>query len=514
MKHHAIPSVALPLLLLASPAWCGSIKVVSAGAFTTNAARAEQGPLCAGTTAYPPAFTWATGAATPSVPAATSGTPKIEQYRGGALIATYTSFANQASCAYLGGGQDINTPASAAASGCGPFTRSHGYRLAREGDQFLVYPAVYSGDANQPWFGPMWDSDADYSAGIFHTPDNVTISGVVQNNRRPVIMLTGSASYNTLGQAPVYFDTSTGMVLENLDISSAAGSWVGKAGVYIVGASNLTLRNMRVSHFEHTGGNGIFGAGGAGGFLLLDRVELDHNGGTSGPAHNAYIGASTVDPNYSVTMINSWSHDAYYGHLFKSRAQINTFIGDYFEGGVPQPGKGQAEAYLVDIPNGGILTMRNSVLVKNAAGYQANGIGINFASEGMTDARPQYADIENNSFVSFARTFDGVNANVPMGFFWPRLVPGDAAWPANVSTRILKNAFVGFCTAPYRGDVAVTEAFSELSHSFALTNKLSSDEAALAASVANYAPVIGTSTYKHHTQAGLPRRAATLGAMD
>ena len=117
---------------------------------------------------------------------------------------------------------------------------------------FYVYPAVYAGQYNQPWIGPEVDSFSDYVAGITHNPDNVVIQGVVQNNMRPVILMQGAASNNTLAQAPLYFDQSNGVVWDSINVTAGGIVSAGKAGVYELGASNLTLSNMRINGFERT----------------------------------------------------------------------------------------------------------------------------------------------------------------------------------------------------------------------------------------------------------------------
>jgi len=277
---------------------------------------------------------------------------------------------------------------------------------------------------------------------------------------------------------------------------------------------NLTLRNMRVAWFQRGGVNGVFATGNGSGTLTLDGVELDHNGGPNGPAHNIYVNASVVDPLYGVVMTRSWSHDAFYGHLFKSRAQSTSLIGDYFRGGLPQPGKNVAESYLIDISNGGILDLRDSILTKTQSGALSNATMIDFGGEGIVDSRTQSVDIENNDFVAFSATNGGGAALTPMGFFSPRVVPGGTGWPIGVATQIIKNAFVGVCGSPYQGDISVNEAFSELSKTFALSTKIDSDEATLGTNFPGYVTVLGQPTYRQNTALGPVRIVPTIGAQN
>lgn len=461
---------------------------------------------------YPAQWTWDPLQTAANPASATSGTPKVEQYRNGTLIATYGYLGQGGpNCGYLGDGTDWQHPSFAAASGCGPFGRAHAWRLWAPGDVFKVYPAVYTGDGQQPWMGPMFDGPEQYNANMPTALKAVTIQGVVVNNTRPVIYLNTGASYTTLSQAPVYFDVSQDMVFSDINVIGAPGMGVGKAGVYISGAANLTIARCRISGFENQdgGANGLFGTAQNNGYLLFDQVVLDHNGGNNGPAHNAYINTSASDPNFSVTFRHSWSHDASYGHLFKSRAQRTIILGNYFQGGMPQAGLGQAENYLLDVPNGGILVVRNNVFVKNASGPNSNGMSVTYAMEGVPDSRPLSVEITNNTFVGFANTYDGSHSTFPLSFYYPQKVPGSSAWPTNVSFTIQNNAFVGYPVtgAPvidYRGDLSLTEAFSELKRDFSLATPY------LTETKGN----IGRISYGHATSGSAVRTTPLVGARD
>ncbi len=487
------------LLLLATP--CVAAPTLTGN--TVTPAAAAWARLCPDPP-YPAAWVWGPDAV-PAPRSATHGRPKIEQIRGGRVIATYRSFADGVGCDYHAL-PVWQSPGAAAASGCGPFTRVHAYRLWAPGDIFLVYPAIYAGDENQPWFGPDFDSDAQYNNGHgIPTPmHDLTIKGVVQNGERPVILVNGQASNNTLGQGAIYFADSDHLTFEGVNLVAAKGGWVGRAGIYDVGASNLTLRDMRVSNFaqQDTGGAmGVFGAGQYTGFLHMERVELDHNGGQNGPAHNAYINASATDPNFTVTFKNSWSHDSYYGHLFKSRAQHTVIEGSYLEGGRPQPGAQQAEAFLLDVPNGGSLTVTNSIFVKTASGFESNGVAISYYEEGdARDGTPRdiSVDIENNTFLAMASTYDGNHPNFP---FWLKRVHGDV--------RVRNNVFAGWCPGgdevrDMRGTLSLTVAPSELTQDFGLRTKYDGETG----------PALGGATYQHETADGGNRKAQTVGAKD
>ena len=513
-------AAASTFVLMFSGHSAGAATSLLQGKFTTADALTQQTQICPHGTGYPLESSWA------SVPgllphSAIGGQPRIEQFRHGKLIATYASFANRPHCTLAGDGTDYLHPERAAASGCGPFTREHSFRLWAAGDVFYVYPAIYSGEYNQPWIGPAYDSNAAYSAGVFQIPTDITIQGVVQNNVRPVILLEGPASNNTLGQGAVYFDQSNGTIWDSIDVAAGSMAASGKAGVYDLAGSNLTISNTHIHGFERADVNGLFGAGQYSGSLTLNAIELDHNGGRNGPAHNAYISASQVDPDFTVVMSHSWSHDAFYGHLFKSRAQKNVFTANYFQGGLPQNGRTQAETYLLDIPNGGQTTVRNNIFVKNASGVGANGMSFTFLLEGATDSRPQSVDVENNTFVTFAKAYDGKHPNFPMAFLYPSVVPGSASWPAGIPVRVMKNAYVGYCTGAtgsqaedFRGDIAAVESFGELTRTYALTTKIDASDAALATMFPDYTPELGTPAYGFRYGTTPARKQTTIGAED
>jgi hypothetical protein len=520
----ALSTVAQVALLGASRAQAP--RVLDSGHYITPAAKHALPEMCATGAGYPAQWTWESGDTWKHPVSATSGTPQIDQYRNGQLIASYANFSDNDGCVYKGDGTDWQNPGPPAASGCGPFTREHAWRLWSPGDIFIVHPAVYSGEFQQPWFGPEYDSPAQYNTGIPTPMKDITVIGDVTEidgvAYRPVILLTGNASNNTYGQAPVYFDVSDRVTVSNINVVAGQNAWVGRAGVYEVGGSHLTLENMRISGFEQqsSGGDGLFGAGQYRGWLHLRQLELDHNGGTNGPQHNAYINASASDPDFTVELSHSWSHDAYYGHLFKSRAQRNVMIANYFQGGLPQPGYTQAETFLLDIPNGGIVVARNNVFAKNASGPSSNGISLTYAMEGLVDDRPQSIDIENNTFVGFTNLYDGAHPLFPMNFYYPSKVPGTHQWPRDVPVRTLKNSFVGYCKMPqapwinYRGDIDVTEDFSELSEAFTFSTPVETDDAVLAQEYPDYVPVSGTPNYAHALKTGETRQTSMIGAED
>ncbi len=522
MHRHACGLLGLAAsgLLATAPARAQTAALASATRTLPGSARTMRA-ICAGEVPFPAIAPMPLVSAPPRD--ATAGTPRIEQVRAGRLIATYRSFSDGPGCDERGDGSQMANPRRAAGSGCGPFTRSHSYTMVRPGDVFKVYPAIYAGNDQQPYIGPSAASDADYAAHRVQIPTNITIQGVVQNGVQPVILLDAGASDNNLGQAPVYIAESRGVTWDHISVRGGPHASVGKAGFYNEAGSNLTTSNMRVSGFgpnavQQGGANGLFGAGLYAGWWTISHVELDHNGGTNGPTHNAYIARSTTDPNYAVQADHIWSHDAFYGHLFKSRAQRNTITASYFQGGLPVAPQTQSETYLLDIPNGGILHVSDSIFEKGASGPDSNAMSIAFLMEGRADDRPQSVEIRNNTFVAEALTIDGSHPLYPLNFLYPALVPGSAAWPADIATRVVDNVFAGYCrlrdaVKDYRGDVAVLASPADLTATRGLVTPVLSDDAALARTDAGYTSNVGASSYVHALQ-GAPRGTAAIGAKD
>jgi hypothetical protein len=506
--------------------------VVLTSSLTTPAAQS----FCT-TKVYPKQWNWAYGYTQTARTALPSDNliPRIEQHRlingVDTVVAVYKSFSSSSTCTEIWlptTNTTGYTPAqlqTMANTGCGPFGNSPHidlFRLWKNGDTFLVYPAVYTGKNNNIVVQPQKEIYRADGTAPLYTPDRITIQGVEKNGIRPVLYRddVGPGDFAT-NMGPIYLLNSTNLTISNLDVALGPNANIYKALVYDNGAGyggtdaygkiitgTTTLRNMRISggRLIPGGVNGIFSTGSTAGTLSLENVELFNNGGDNGPAHNAYLGSSSVDPNFTVKMTGSWSHDAVYGHTFKSRAQRNIMIGNYFQGSVPHDGFAQAEAYLLDIPNGGVLVAKNNIFAKAASGGGSNGMSITYAAESVVDSRPLSIDIENNTFVAFAATFDGSHPLYP--FYFRGGIPGDAAFPYP-NTVVSKNLFVGYCPLnntrmDYKGNLSLSPGFSEFKQDFTLLNRYSSSDKT----------IVGTQAYKHVTQGGLLRKLPTIGAED
>ena len=448
---------------------------------------------------YPAQWEWNPALVLKQPAPATSGTPRMVQIRDGKVIATYGKL----------GGNAYSKPNSSNGedTSIGPFRRSP-YTQWKSGDVFEIYPAVYSGADMQIYIGPNLAYDG---VGYHDMPRNITIRGITVDGKRPVIVNPpGGASNSTYGQSLIYIDgkydkelklvsPSADITIENIDIVDAPdGGRLGKAAVYVNGVNNLTLRNVRIAGFKQHHANGIFATGNNSGTLLLDNVELDGNGGSSGPEHNAYINSSGVDPNFTFHVRNSWSHGSYYGHALKSRAQRTVVEGSYLAGTAAAPGQ-QTDTYLLDVPDGGTLIARNNVFVKNRSGNNSNGASITFGVESTNKPRPWELVIEHNTFVAFSRYYDDQKHTL-----FPLFLSSAAPGPRTVDA----NVFVGYCPTgqahrDFRGTNASVLNFNEIDQSFRPRSP----------QLTGRSGIVGTPQYSHQVLRAT-RRSNALGARD
>ena len=240
---------------------------------------------------------------------------------------------------------------------------------------------------------------------------------------------------------------------------AAPSGVVGKAGIYINSAHNPALHDMRIHEFARQSGgvdgqNGVFSTGNASGTLMLSQIEAFNNGGPNGPTHNFYINASDSDRHFTVVLRNSWSHDAVYGHTFKSRAQVNVIEANFFEGGEPNAAQGQtqAENYLLDLPNGGMATIRDNVFIKTKSGPNSNGMSITFGMEGRVDKRRQS--------ITIAPSWQPTSSSPPSTLTCP-----GSSGPARIVRAFFRNFTSAGSACHFSRSCLVCQAFTS-SHAF------------------------------------------------
>ena len=141
--------------------------------------------------------------------------------------------------------------------------------------------------------------------------------------------------------------TDANVVLDNIAFSGAAVPDGNGAGIrYETG--NLTINNG----YFHDNQDGILGGGNGTGTITINNSEFANNGTGDGFTHNLYIGDVAT-----LTINDSYFHDAVVGHEIKSRAE-NTII----ENSRIIDGPNGTASYSIDLPNGGNATITNNVI--------------------------------------------------------------------------------------------------------------------------------------------------------
>lgn len=130
--------------------------------------------------------------------------------------------------------------------------------------------------------------------------------------------------------------------------------------------------------------------------ILITNTEFDHNGDGSGFTHNLYIGGKIN----SLTIDDSYFHDAVVGHEIKSRA-ANTYI---YNSRIDDL-SGSA-SYSVDLPNGGNAILADDVIQQGA--NSQNPHMVTYGEEGSLYA--------NGSLQMYGNTLiNNLTAHVPVG---------------------------------------------------------------------------------------------------
>lgn len=407
---------------------------------------------------------------------------KVEHRRNGTVLATYSELGDM----------------------MGPDQRYGGTQFAiLPGDEILVYPAKYY---KAVWFGMPSGGAGGSSSPLM----GVTIRGLTVNGQRPAIWWAyhgengayGYASGNgqIFGTGTVYISNcGDGCVWDNIDIIGA-GAWTGKALVYCNNSTpgTITFRNMRIMGNYVNGHNGFLSAAGTKCALIFENVESGFNGGgaTSPPdinealAHGYYITRHDPDANGNYPLISfkgCFFHHAWFGHQLKVRNPNLVVEGCYFMGvnsksfddpalpamwRMPQSGPAPstndaAEVSQLDMPNGGKLTFRNNILVKNYTGRDVGLFLLNWGAESDISWSGGEAGvdgeiiIENNTFVAMSNKVRIENSSgsavppVPLGFSNGASAPYLDSWPhARVPTTIRNNVYAGFVDGAWREPTA------------------------------------------------------------
>jgi hypothetical protein len=194
----------------------------------------------------------------------------------------------------------------------------------------------------------------------------------------------------TNGRAVLFVGGGAGadLTVTNLDISGAIDASDNGAGIlFESGNGALTVS----SSWIHGNQDGILT--GDTGAITITHSEIDHNGvAPSNPRygydHNVYVGTAT-----SLTITDSYIHDALGGHEIKSRAAVTTITDNRI-----QDGPTAATSYSIDTPDGGVVTITGNTIEKGPS--SPNSSAIHFGGEANPSQSPSSLIVQNNMLIN------------------------------------------------------------------------------------------------------------------
>lgn len=262
----------------------------------------------------------------------------------------------------------------------------------------------------------------EWTTGGAISANNVTIKGT--SGAR----LTGGA----VQDKGIMVITGTGITVQDLECSGAAVTDGNGACVRFEGSGNLTIRNVNF----HDNQDGVLAAANTG-VVTVENSIFKNNGfnASSGYAHGIYMnGAELVIRN------SQFLSSKLGGHEIKSRANKTTL-----ENNVIASLDG-VDSRNIDIPNGGVVVIRNNVIEKGPNSENNNSIGIGL--EGVTKTtnsiliEGNYIILERNGTNVLLQTagmpastmtgntiIGGTNPGGSNTFFSSRTAAGIAAYP-------------------------------------------------------------------------------------
>jgi hypothetical protein len=159
--------------------------------------------------------------------------------------------------------------------------------------------------------------------------------------------------------------TNTDCTLDSIEFSGAVVPDGNGAGIRYQGG-NLVIDNC----YFHGNQEGLLAASDPTGTITINNSEFAGNGSGTGYTHNLY-----VNEIQTLTINNSYFHDAVVGHEIKSRAATTIIENSRIAEGTNGTG-----SYDIDLPNGGTAIIRNNVIEKGPNSQNSNMIA--FGEEG------------------------------------------------------------------------------------------------------------------------------------
>ncbi|MCW8088519.1 right-handed parallel beta-helix repeat-containing protein, partial [Sabulicella glaciei] len=208
--------------------------------------------------------------------------------------------------------------------------------------------------------------------------------------------------------------TNTDVTIKGLEFSGTTVPDGNGAGIRYQ-AGHLTV----IESYFHHNQNGILANPNAMGSITIRSSEFSQNGAGDGYTHNLYVGAIS-----SLTIDNSYFHDAVVGHQIKSRALVTTITNSRIAEG---QGNG---SYSVDLPNGGRAVLKNNLIEQGAR--SGNPVIVAFGEEGNLHA--------SNSIDVTGNTVSNLLASSSSKLLWNA---------TSVTATVADNCVFGLSTSQY-----------------------------------------------------------------
>ncbi len=209
------------------------------------------------------------------------------------------------------------------------------------------------------------------------TPDHLTILGTADG-----VVITGEPC----DRKALFITKGDDITIRNITFTGGHGPYGNGAGIRAEGR-RLTIENSRFIDNQE----GILTTNSPNNVLLVSSSTFTGNGycsETTGCAHGVYAGHIAL-----LRIIRSKFFATRSGHHVKSRALRTELTDDDIE-----DGPDGTASFLVDVPNGGALVMRNNVLEKGARSSNSTA-AVTIGEEGAIQPTPELR-IDRNRFIN------------------------------------------------------------------------------------------------------------------
>src|SRR5215471_1259075 len=189
----------------------------------------------------------------------------------------------------------------------------------------------------------------------------------VINTAISIIGVGGMAHFVFDGTVPIpnqkaILVTRDDVTLDHLEFSGATVPDGNGAGIRYEGG-DLVITDC----YFHNNQEGILTGAVPGGTITIDHSEFAFNGTGDGYTHNIYVGRIGT-----LTIADSFIHDAAGGHEIKSRADNTVIHDNYIIDG------SSTASYSIDLPNGGAAMIQNNIIQQGL--YSPNSTIISYAA--------------------------------------------------------------------------------------------------------------------------------------